>query len=61
MKTDLNSSMIQSAEWADEILTLTWKSGQKTDFRGVPQSTYEALVAAESPGKYYHQNIKDKF
>jgi len=61
MKTELNSSMIKSAEWADEVLTLTWSSGQKTDFRGVPQSTYEALVAAESPGKFYHSQIKGRY
>jgi len=62
MKANLNSSMIQSAEWTeDEVLTLVWSSGQSTSFRGVPKSTYEALVAAESAGKFYHSQIKGKF
>jgi len=61
MKANLSSSMIQSAEWADEILTLTWSSGQSTSFRGVPQSVYDELIAAPSAGKYYHTNIKGKY
>ena len=30
-------------------------------FCGVPESIFEDFVSSDSVGRYYHQNIKDKY
>ena len=56
----LNSSFLSSATYDDDTQALTLnftKSGSYT-FQGVPPDVYEGLTTAQSPGQFYHTNIK---
>lgn len=59
-RTPLLSSMLKQAEYNDELreLTVWFVSGQPYTFSGVPQHVFAGLRDADSPGSYYHQNIK---
>lgn len=65
-----NSSTIDKVEWRpsdlaenrdEPHLTIDFKSGGTYVYAGVPRKEYEALIAAESVGKHFHQHIKGKF
>lgn len=57
----LNSSFIVDAEYVNGILTLVFKNGNTYNYGGVPGSVFNQLTTAESPSRYYQQNIKGKF
>ncbi len=38
-----------------------FKGGSTYDYAGVDQGTYDGLITATSPGKYFAEHIKDKF
>ena len=45
-----------------QVLTVVFeKSGETYEYKGVPKDVYDALMAAESKGQYFAQNIKGKF
>lgn len=41
-----------------KLLQVTLKNGVTYEHTGVPESTYNELIAAKSKGKYYASNIK---
>lgn len=43
------------------ILRVIFTSGITYDFYNVPRDIYEGLIDAHSVGKYFHQNIKNRF
>lgn len=59
----LNSSFIQLAEYDETYMMLRLVFGSDTVavFTKVPLRVYEELIIAESHGKYFHKNIKDKY
>lgn len=42
-------------------LTIIFNSGGVYTYSNVPKSIYDSLLSAESKGKFFHANIKDKF
>jgi len=60
---NLNSSWLSMASYDtdDETLTVTTNSGQDYTHENVPQDIFEGLRDADSPGAYYHANIKGKY
>jgi hypothetical protein len=42
-------------------LTLTFIKGGKYRYVGVPLTVYEDLTRAESPGRFVHANIVDRY
>ena len=56
----LNSTMIVRANYdpETEVLSLQFTNGMIYDYPGVPVSVYAGLLEADSPGRYYHQNIR---
>ncbi|MDE2471891.1 MAG: KTSC domain-containing protein [Bradyrhizobium sp.] len=52
-----------AADDAEKVgaLTITFASGSSYTYENVPLKVFEELQAASSPGKYYHQNIKDAY
>ncbi len=56
-------SAITRAAYDDEtkILEVTFTSGQTYTFHEVPAEIYDGLLAAGSPGRYYHAFIKGQF
>jgi KTSC domain len=64
MKRDpVQSSNIESIGYDGKALTLEVKfhSGDVYQYANVPESIYKGLHDAESKGKYFHANIKDKY
>lgn len=57
------SNVVDEVEGAETTgtLTLTFKSGHTYTYQDVPRSVYQGLLAAQSPGSYYHQNIKGAY
>ena len=59
-----DSTSIAHCDYEDATNTLKIKfhsSSQEHQYRECPKEIYEGLKAAESPGKYFHQNIRSKF
>ena len=56
----LRSSLIVRANYdpETETLSLQFTNGQVYTYDGVPISVYTGLLEADSPGRYYHQNIR---
>ena len=56
----LNSTMIVRANYdpETEVLSLQFTNGMIYDYPSVPVSVYAGLLEADSPGRYYHQNIR---
>ena len=44
-----------------ETMQIQFRSGQTYTFDDVPISIYMGLLNADSPGRYYHANIKDQY
>lgn len=44
-----------------KMLDIQFKSGETHRHEGVPPQEADAMHAAESKGKYYHQNIRGKY
>ncbi len=64
----MNSRSVESATlvaiWYDdarEILQLEFRSHAVYRYFGVPESVYEALVAAPSKGRYFNGAIRGRF
>jgi hypothetical protein len=46
---------------ASATLEVTFHSGGTYQYYGVPQSIFDALMAAPSKGKYLHRHIKHRY
>lgn len=59
----VESSMIQAIGYDPETRTLEviFNNDAKYRYHDVPQEQYEALMNAESKGRYMHGNIIDKY
>ncbi len=59
----LNSTMLSDAEYneSEKTLTIKFAKGGEYIFKDVPKSIYDELIAAESAGKYFLSNIKNKY
>ncbi len=59
----VESSNIRAIGYDKEEKTLfvQFKNYNEFSFEGVPKETHDALMAAESVGKYFHSHIKGKF
>lgn len=42
-------------------LRMRFHIGEAHECRGVPRRVYDTLLASQSKGKYFHQNIKGKY
>ena len=64
IKTEqLRSTALASATYDNETLDLdiTFNNGGTYTHHNVPQEEFDGLVAADSPGRYWHANLKDKY
>lgn len=59
-----NSSAIHAASYNESTATLTlWfqQGKQGYDHYSVPNAIFQGLVQAQSPGRYYNDNIRDRY
>ena len=61
--TAVKSSTISHVGYdkASSTLTIRFTHGGTYNYPGVPESAYEALLAAESIGKHFHANIRNQY
>ena len=61
--TPLRSTALAYASYDDETETLEidFVNGRSYTHVGVPQSVYDALAIAPSPGEFYNQQIKGQY
>lgn len=59
----LASSNLSAARYDDETqeLEIDFASGSTYSYSGVPESEFDNLVNAGSPGGYFHRNIKNGY
>ena len=62
-RTQVTSSNIQSIGYDPDaqILEIEFKNGGTYDYSGVPEYIHAGMMNAESHGKYFHANIKDRY
>lgn len=48
-------------ESATNTLEVEFTSGSVYEYLGVPQEVYDAFMTAESPGRYFAQNVKGAY
>lgn len=58
-----NSSNLDTYAYtpSDRVLVITFQSGGRYAYNGVPEETVHALVAAESAGKFFAANIRNAY
>ena len=57
----VSSSNLASVGYEDGILEIGFTSGAIYEYSGVPESVYEALMAAASHGKYFAAYIRNNY
>ncbi len=59
----LTSSLLSGADYdqATSTLTVTFKNGARHAYTDVPEDEYLALVHAASAGRYFLDNIRDRY
>ncbi len=57
----VTSSMIREVGYEDATLEIDFHKGGTYQYSGVPQEEYDSLMSADSCGKYFLANIKDKY
>lgn len=57
-----NSTSLAHCDFIEpDTLKIKFHSSEKEHKWEAPKSVYEALKAAESPGKHFHQHIRGKY
>jgi hypothetical protein len=61
--TEIESSNLKAASYIPdgEHLVVRFHSGAAVVYDGVPKAEFEALVGAESAGRYFHANIRSVY
>ena len=59
----VESSLIKSVSYdaATSLLTVVLEDNSTYEYKAVPETVYQELMAAESKGSYFVKNIKGKF
>lgn len=57
----VESSTISEIDYDGKNLYVTFVHGGRYAYIGVPASTFDELVAAESKGKFFHKNIRGAY
>jgi hypothetical protein len=62
-RTPVSSSNICSVghDPESQILEVEFNSGAVYQYASVPQGEYEGFLNADSKGKYFHANIKNRY
>ena len=56
----LNSSAIRSLDYDPKTkrLVVQFTNGKSSEYPGIDAEMYEAFKSSDSPGRFFHQNIK---
>jgi hypothetical protein len=61
--TTLRSSNLKEAGFdaQSNVLEIVFSDGGRYRYAGVPESVYRGLLSASSAGRYFHQEIRDRY
>lgn len=57
----VQSSAIARIEWSDGTLSIWFHESGRYDFFNVPEGVYARFLEARSKGKFYNDNIKERY
>jgi hypothetical protein len=57
----IKSSNLKSAEWQDDTLTVEFQKGGIYKYYNLPEDVYLSLLRSQSKGKFFHQNIVNRY
>lgn len=62
-RADLNSSMLESAEFlaAEDLLRIRFSNGDMYEYHNVPEHAFREMCEAESHGKYFGAHIRGAY
>lgn len=62
-RTPVSSSNIVSIGYDedDQILEIEFNDGSVYQYPGVPSSEHDGIMSADSKGRYFHANIKNRY
>jgi hypothetical protein len=62
-RTPVNSSNIAAIGYDSEsgVLEVEFTNGTVYSYSGVPMGEYDGLLSADSKGKYFNANIKNRY
>lgn len=62
-RQQITSSNISSVGYDSSSMTLEieFHDGATYQYSNVPQHVCDGIIADESPGRYFHKNIRDKY
>ena len=58
---EVSSSFIEAIGYNGDTLTVLFSSGRVYDHPGVSYEVYAGLMAADSKGTFYNENIRGKY
>ena len=62
LRISVVSSVLASVQYAiDAPLVLQFRSGAIYRYFAVPETVFQALIAAESKGTYFNRNLRNRF
>ena len=59
--TPLISTNLKAADWIDGTLYIEFNNGGVYSYAQVPKTVFQDLIIAESAGKYFTANIRNKY
>ncbi|PWI45266.1 KTSC domain-containing protein [Streptomyces sp. ICBB 8177] len=60
-RTPVTSSALKSVGYEERVLGIEYVQGQIYDYLDVPRPVYEALMQAESKGRYVKAQVKNHY
>lgn len=57
----VRSSAISRIEWNNGTLSIWFHESGRYNYYGVPESVYNAFLAASSKGGFFNDHIKDRY
>ena len=58
---NLKSGMVDTVFWDNNMLIVRFNTNQVYAYQGVPQRVYTNMLAAPSKGRFFLQEIKDRY
>lgn len=57
----MKSTNIKKADWQNETLTVEFQKGGIYKYYNLPEDVYLSLLRSQSKGKFFHQNIVNRY
>ena len=59
--TQVESEAIASLDYHNRVMTIEFEPGGVYAYYGVPRAVYDAFLAADSKGRFFHAHILERY